>query len=75
MEPFRQNLFIGDLSFTEILQNYSGPLELKYRQLMDIATKRGNHFKKQQALGKLLKNALTEADNLWISKIENFHHL
>ena len=71
MDSFRQNSFIGEHSLIELLDSYLGPVECKYRQLMNIASKPGNHFCKQQSLGKLLGNALKEADELWISKIES----
>ena len=70
MDTFREDNFIGEQSLLEILDKYHGPVECKYRLLMNIAAKAGNHFKKQLALGKLLKHALHVADEIWISKME-----
>ena len=75
MEPFRANNFIGEYCLQEILDMYHGSVDCKYRQLMEIAAKQGNHYRKQLALGNLLKRALKEADEIWIAKLEDSQHM
>ena len=66
---FRESNFLEGKSLEELLDSYEGSSYVKYRRLMDIAAKRGNHTNKQVALGKLLQNVLIEADELWFRKV------
>ena len=69
LASFRQSNFLGGESLEEVLHSFEGSSFVKFRRLMDIAAKRGDHTKKQVALGKLLKNVLVEADELWFAKV------
>ena len=71
LSSFRERNFLEGNSLEELLDSYEGSSYIKYRRLMDIAAKRGNHTSKQVALGicKLLQNVLIKADELWFKKV------